>query len=134
MSGSFHESRFHGNIRDQTQIDIRLQLDQHDKNIFEIKEMLIKYNKTQESKTYRSRSKYEESSHRTRSIQGEGTNIEPYKKSYSPCKEVFYNSYIVDQYSSSTYPRKDYKMEGYSSKPHNRRRLLKRYLLLNLLL
>jgi len=118
MSGPFHLSGVHGNINCQLQIDIHSQLDQHDKNLYEIKEMVIKYKQTQESKTLRFTSKYGENLHRPRTRQEEGyyTQTEPYKKPYSPSKEILYISFTVDQYSSSTYPRKDYKRECYSYK------------------
>jgi len=87
-----------------------------------IKELLIQYKQIQVSKTHRSRSKYGDISHRLRGRHEEGyyPNTELYKQPYSPNKEVSYNSYIVKQYSSSFYTRKDSKREGYSSKSHSR--------------
>jgi len=122
MSGPFHQFSVIDNINYQTQIDIHSRLNQHDIHFSKIKEMLLKYTHSQESKTHRYRNKHREILHRPRTGQGEQyyTNTEPYKKTYSRRKEFFYNSYIMDQYSSLTYPRKDYKREGYLSKPHFR--------------
>jgi len=68
MSDPSHHSNVNGTLNDQTQININLRLNQYEKNIVEIKDLLNNFVINRDRKTHRSRSRHGEGSKKHLSI------------------------------------------------------------------
>jgi len=113
MSDLSHTSSVHGNLNTQKPIDVYAMLAKNSHAIYELRDKMDKVLQIQERKSHRSKSREGQRYYR---------NKEYNKQPYSSNKEVFHQHNNMAQYPSSSYPRNDYKKEGYPSKPQSRDR------------